>query len=245
MVVISNTAGGSGGISDPANNLIQGADFAPIYFGGATNEFSARPILVRAGDDIRGIDIPLERIPMVSITGSVVDSATRQPVRGTVTITPATPNVSFTSLTIINVTGGVLSVTPSRPATISPQGQFRTEPLPQGSYLITAIADVAGNRLAGQVLVDSRNLAADGVRIAVAPGFDVSGRIAFEGTAPMTNLKVGLRSTAGPTLDVAAVSPAADGAFALRSVPLASTWFSSRRWRMPMLNRSAWRALMF
>jgi len=219
MVIISNTAGGSGGISDPANNLIQGADLAPIYFGGATNEFSAKPILVRAGDDIRGVDIPVERIPMVSIIGTVLDSSTRQPVRATLTVTPFAPDVSFTSLTTINVIGGVLSVTPSRAATVSPQGQFRTEPLPQGSYLITAIADVSGQRLSGQAVADSRNLPSDGVRIDVAPGFDVSGQVGFEGVAAMPNLKVGLRSTASQPLDVAAVALQANGAFSLRNVP--------------------------
>jgi Carboxypeptidase regulatory-like domain len=218
MVVISNTAGGSGGISDPANSLINGADLAPIYFGGATNEFSAKPILVRAGDDIRGIDIPVERIPLVSINGTVLDSSTRQPVRATLTVTPLAPDVSFTSLTTINVIGGVLSVTPSRAATVSPQGQFRTEPLPQGSYLITAIADVSGQRLSGQAVADSRNLPSDGVRIDVAPGFDVSGQVTFEGVA-VPNLKVGLRSTASQPLDVAAVALQANGAFSLRNVP--------------------------
>jgi hypothetical protein len=216
ILLTSNTAGGSGGIPDPANALIQGANFAPIYLGGATSEFSAKPVTVRPGDDVRGMDIPFERIPMVSLTGSVIDGVTREPVRAALTVTPLAPNVSFTALTTINVTGGVLSVTPS--PSLFAQGQFRTGVLPHGSYLLTAIVDGPGGRLAGQAIADTRNVDPAGVRISVAPGFEVAGQVVFEGTPAIRDLKISLRSTASQPLDVAAVPVSADGSFVLRGV---------------------------
>jgi hypothetical protein len=219
VVVLAFTAGGSGGLPDPANTraMQTSTDFAPIYFGGATNEFSATPITVRPGNDLRGIDIPVDRIPMVSLRGLTLDSITREPVRAAVTVTPLAPNVSFTSLTTINVTGGVLSVIAARPINSSPQGQFQTVPLPHGSYLITATADSPAGRLAGQAIADTRNPDPAGTRVTLSPAFEISGRIAFEGT-PVPNLKVGLISTASQPLDAPAVAVAADGAFTLRGV---------------------------
>jgi protocatechuate 3,4-dioxygenase beta subunit len=217
MVVMSNNTGGSGGSADPANMLLAGADFAPIYYGGAANEFAATPITLHAGDDLRGMDIPLRRVPMTPLTGTILDSLTREPVRATVTVTPLAPNVSVTSLTTINVTGGVLSVTASRPTMST--GQFRTEPLPQGSYLITAIADLQGRRLAGQAIADSRNPDPSGVRITVAPAFEITGQIVFQGMTAAPNLKIGLMNITSQSLDVAAVPVASDGSFVLRGVP--------------------------
>jgi hypothetical protein len=217
VVVLAFTAGGSGGLPDPANtrNMQSVTEFAPIYFGGAASEFSATPITVRPGNDLRGIDIPVDRIPMVSLIGFTFDSIKREPIRAAVTVTPLAPNVSFTSLTTINVSGGVLSVTAARP--INTTGQFQTALLPHGTYLITATADSPAGRLAGQALADTRNPDPAGIRITLAPAFEISGRIAFDGT-PVPNLKVGLISTASQPLDAPAVAVAADGSFALRGV---------------------------
>jgi hypothetical protein len=219
IVVLAFTAGGSGGVPDPANmhNMSTVTEYAPIYFGGAASEFSATAITVRPGNDLRGIDIPVDRIPMVPLKGLTIDSITREPVRAAVTVTPLAPNVSFTSLTTINVSGGVLSVTAARPINSSPQGQFQTVPLPHGAYLITATADSPGGRLAGQAIADTRNPDPAGTRITLVPAFDVSGRLAFEGT-PVPNLKVGLISTASQPLDAPAVAVSADGSFTLRGV---------------------------
>jgi protocatechuate 3,4-dioxygenase beta subunit len=218
MIVMTIPSGGSGGFPDPANPLGYGAVYAPVYFGGSTSEFEATPITVRAGADIRGMDIPVERVPMVSLSGSVIDSNTREPVRAMLTITPLAANTWFTALTLINVTGGMLSVNPSRGAAVSANGQFRTEAVPHGSYLITAIADVGGRRLAGQAIADTRSTNPAGVPISVAPAFEVSGHIVFEGTAPVPGIKVGLMSTASQSLDIPAVAVSTDGSFVLRGV---------------------------
>jgi hypothetical protein len=164
------------------------------------------------------MDIPVERVPMVSLSGSVIDSNTREPVRAMLTITPLAANTWFTALTLINVTGGMLSVNPSRGAAVSANGQFRTEAVPHGSYLITAIADVGGRRLAGQAIADTRSTNPAGVPISVAPAFEVSGHIVFEGTAPVPGIKVGLMSTASQSLDIPAVAVSTDGSFVLRGV---------------------------
>jgi hypothetical protein len=217
MIVMSGNTGGSGGFPDPANPLSYSGTSAPIYFGGSASEFTATPITVRAGDNLRGMDIPVQRIPMVSLSGTVVDSATREPVRATLTVTPLASNVSFTALTTIVVTGGVLRVTSSSAAPAA-NGQFRTELLPQGSYLITAVSDVGGRRLAGQAIADTRNADPASVRILLSPGFEVAGHVVFEGTTPVPNLKVGFTSTASQPLDVPAVPVSADGTFVLKGV---------------------------
>ena len=107
---------------------------------------------------------------------------------------------------------------PSRGTSVAANGQFRTELVPQGSYLITATADVGGRRLAGQAIADTRSTNPAGVLISVEPAFEVAGQILFEGTAPVPAMKVGLTSTASPPLDIAAVAVSADGSFQLRGV---------------------------
>jgi protocatechuate 3,4-dioxygenase beta subunit len=219
VVVLAFTAGGSGGLADPANRTAMQTltEYAPIYFGGAASEFSATPITVSPGNDLRGVDIPVDRIPMVSLRGTVIDSVTGEPVRAMVTVTPLAPNVAFTSLTTITVTGGVLSVVPVRAISASPQGQFQTAALLHGSYLVTAVADSPGRRLVGQTIASTRSLDPAGMRIMLAPALEVSGRIAFEGAA-VPNLKVGLISTASQPLDAPPVAVAADGSFTLQGV---------------------------
>ncbi len=47
-------------------------EMAPVYFGGTTNEYSATPLHVRQGSDLKAIEIVAKRTPAVSVTGVVL-----------------------------------------------------------------------------------------------------------------------------------------------------------------------------
>ena len=217
-VVISTSAGLLGGIRDPATAMRSSGEYAPVYFGGA-DEFSATPIDVRAGSDVGGIDILVDRRPLSPMMG-VVNGPAGQPMAGaTVVITPLAANLGFTTINALSVLGGVLSVVPGMPARTDGNGRFNMTPKPPGSYLLTAIVDQQGRRLAGQMAVDIRGTDRPNVTIVVAPSPELQGRIMFDGPAgDPSRLTVRLTSTVTAIVDAPPATPSASGSFTIRNL---------------------------
>jgi len=229
-VVTSFSAGQSGAIMDPSTaNRTAGKDYAPVYFGGTTDQFTAAPIQLPAGSDLRGMDIVIERQPMAGLTASLVDATSGQPLQGRLVATPIGPNTAFTTLSTVNVTGGKI-VLANTTSTFGNNGIFQTPPLPRGNYLLTAFFDAQDRRLSGQASLDANgaNAANDAstanIRIALAPVPDVSGQVVIEGrpegaTDPdLARMRVGLRSTVSTALDVPQQALTATGTFTLGKI---------------------------
>jgi hypothetical protein len=226
-VVTSFSAGQSGAITDPSTaNRTAGKDYAPVYFGGTTDQFSAAPIHLPAGAELRGMDIAIDRIPMASITGTLVDAASGQLLNAVVIVTPIGANSAFTALGTVNVTGGKIVVNNTTPVFTS-NGTFQTPPLPRGRYLLSPFLEAQGRRLSGQAIVDmaDTNVAnTASIRIALSPVPDLSGQVLIEGRTESANdpdiarIRVGLRSTISTAMDVSPQPLSATGAFKLGNI---------------------------
>jgi protocatechuate 3,4-dioxygenase beta subunit len=222
-VVTSFSAGQSGGITDPATaSRTLGKDFAPVYYGGTTDQFSATPISLPAGTELRGMDIVISRTPMVTMAGKVIDATTGQATRATVNVTPIGPNIQFTTMSNVNVTGGRIVVDNGLTLFVNPAGDFSGPMLPQGKYILTAFLDAQGRRLSGQATVELGAANVTDTRIVISPVPDISGRVAIEngpGVAALdtARVQVGLNSTVATALDIKPQPVSVTGTFTLRN----------------------------
>jgi hypothetical protein len=95
-----------------------------------------------SGDDHRNPDLVVERVPMLTMTGTVVDVSTGMPARNArIIVTPYSPALQFTTASIVNVTGGKIVVDNTTMMGVGLTGDFRSATMPPGVYLLTAFAE--------------------------------------------------------------------------------------------------------
>jgi hypothetical protein len=178
--------------------------WVPTYFPGTANEDAASAIDLAAGGTVRGIDLILAPITPRRIRGTVVD-ALGQPLPNAQIFRSrnSPPSASFST------------------HMVDPKGTFDIRGVVPGPYTLLAIS---GDR-AGRLVLDIRESDLDDVRLPVAAGVSLSGRLSIEGRPPgaddsiMASLRVSLRPdplVPGMPIPVSSVSPG--GAFAFSQV---------------------------
>ena len=195
-------------------------EWAPVYFGGTTDEYAATPIYLRAGADLGGIDIIVSRLPVGRLTGTVVGLDGQPLAQASVIVTPQR-NQKFHAMSMINVSGGVMSISPAPPARSNQNGVFGIGSLAPGAYSLTAIlASPNGPRLSGYTSVAVQGTDVVNATITMGPMLEIDGRIAVEGTttSDLSALSVRAMSTVNTLADTPKVSPSAAGTFKLESV---------------------------
>ena len=231
-VVTSFSAGqGGAGLGDPATQPRRaGMNWSPVYFGGTPDPYAATPINLPPGNEIRNADIVVDRIPMVRLSGLVVDASGAPVSNARIMVTPAAPGVSFAASTTVNVFGGRINLADAPFINSGANGDFGRA-FPRGMYLLTAIAGNQGSRTSGQAVADLRGAAETNfIRIALAPSRELTGQIVVEGTtdrpADMSRIRVGLRSTVAAAMDIAPQSVSPSCAFVLRDIPAGDYLFN-------------------
>ena len=171
--------------------------WVPIYFPGTATEDSAAVIDLEAGASVRGIDVLLAPVRPRRIRGAVTD-AQGQPVSGVQIFRSRNSSTSNTFTTEM-----------VHPAA----GTFEIRGVIPGSYTLLAIS---GDR-AGKVAIDVGETDVEGVRIPLAAGAALAGRVSIEGQLPAGatgNLRVSLRpDPLIPGLPIPASAVGADGSF--------------------------------
>jgi len=119
----------SGAASMPQPPPAQTVGYAPVYFPGTADPFSATTITLRAGDERSGIDIPIMFVPTSKIEGIVVDADGRPIAQAQVNLVPGGRLVGQ-SLDLVMAT-----VTVSR---TGPDGKFTFSGVPPGQFLVVA-----------------------------------------------------------------------------------------------------------
>jgi len=159
-------------------------EWAPVYFGGTTDEYAATPIYLRAGTDLNGIDIIVNRLPVGRIIGTVFGPDGQPLPQASVIVTPQ-GNRKFHAMPFINVSGGVMSISPTPPVRSNQTGQFGMSSLAPGAYSLTAIlASPNGLRLSGYTSVAVQGTDVANATITMGPMFEIDGRIAVDGARP-------------------------------------------------------------
>jgi len=197
---VLNRAIGSGAADNEAH--------VPIYFPGTPDPERAAIIDVKAGSDVRNIDIQADPL----ITRRVRGRITGAPVNANGQ--PVVPQVGMLPLVTSLVTG-------IANAPVDPTGAFDIQRVIPGRYVLYAIARGSVGNLTGRALVDVNTEDVNGVLVNLGASIEVSGRVVIERQPPASGpdaalpaLSVVLRTDPViPGVPTGSSTPTADGTF--------------------------------
>jgi Carboxypeptidase regulatory-like domain len=192
--------------------------YATTYYPNSTDVTNAAPLVVRAGQDVAGIDIALTPVHTLSIDGRVLLSSSRDP-------------VASAEVTLVNADGS----SSERHATTDAKGSFALANIPPGDYVLVARVEPSVQKtkmLFGQnaIYIDEKNLTK--IDVLVGSGVDISGRIHLDDKSNPDSTKIDLSKIAAtlepegnslvtalmPEVNGAEVRP--DGSFTFVDVPV-------------------------
>jgi hypothetical protein len=189
--------------------------YIPVYFPAARDPHAASPIEVRSAATATGIDITVQRVRKHRIHGTVIDARTGAALRDFQTWRADDPP-SY-------IEDDALSFLSNAPVpAIGRQGEFEMRDVIPGKYFLIA----QSGDLGGRVAVEVRDADLENVVIPIVPGFNIAGHLTIEGRkepkdeAGLAKLEVRLRNDIPWSGALGAPpAPAAEGNFALKSVP--------------------------
>jgi protocatechuate 3,4-dioxygenase beta subunit len=159
-------------------------DYQQTYYPRTTNQAEAKPVEVRAGGEVEGIDIVLTRSTAkkgFAASGRVIETETGKPVPGVM--------IAYESKARSE---GAMPVG-MMPATTNSQGEFRLEGLKPGAYVASVLnfqAMMGGGSDLYAAPLDFEIGGSDlsGLEIKMSKGTAISGRVALEGAQDPTLL---------------------------------------------------------
>ena len=190
--------------------------YVPVYYPAANDRAHAIALVVRAGDELAGIDMNLVPVRTVHIRGRVINARTASP-------------SNEAEVTLLSDQGETI-FSPGRSFSA---GAFEFRGVPPGSYVVVAQQPSTPKEpktMWGCTSVEVKETDVEHVDVVVSPGADVTGHIRVEGKAADDLSKeigsmVGVLETQEaqslasltPDIDNASVKP--DGTFIFREVP--------------------------
>jgi protocatechuate 3,4-dioxygenase beta subunit len=158
---------------------------APTYYPGTSTAAEAWPIKIAPGQDVTGITVTMQNVPLAKVSGSVTTTA-GSPAAGVVVMAQA-------------IRSDAVSVTIWNQARTDETGQFTLANLPPGEYRIdvgtqarpetphTAPPEFASV----PVSIAGRDL--DGLDITLTRGYELRGRVVTEGDVPLSQIPAPLQ----------------------------------------------------
>jgi hypothetical protein len=143
-----------------------------VFHPGVTTLAAATRVRVRAGEERGGVDVPLQYVPLATVSGTVAVSSEAN-----------RPTISMAR------TDEVAGFDPPRNARPDAEGRFTISSVPPGQYKIlarSAMAGVQGTASTRQVAFADVTVEGEDVSVALAaqPGLTISGELVFKGEAP-------------------------------------------------------------
>jgi hypothetical protein len=197
--------------------------YVPIYYPAANDPSHSVALVLRAGEDLAGIDMNLAPVHTVHIRGRVINARTSVPSKEA-------------EVTLLSDQGETVFL-PGKTFSASGQANFDFQAVPPGSYVL--VAQQPSNpqepkTMWGRTSIEVKDTNLDHVEILVGPGVDVSGRIRIDGDAAIDHskdpgtilatimgnlapLEASSLASLTPDIDNASVKP--DGTFVFREVP--------------------------
>jgi Carboxypeptidase regulatory-like domain len=190
--------------------------YVPLYYPAANDRAHAIALVLRAGEELGGMDVNLVPVHTVSIRGQVVNARTSLPGKGA-------------EITLLSDQGETIFL----PGKNFAAGAFEFQGVPRGSYVVVAQQPSTPQEprtMWGWATAEVKDTDLDHIEVVVGPGVDVSGRIQMEGktaeelSKTVTGVVSRLDPQGGqalasltPDIDGASVKP--DGTFIFREVP--------------------------
>jgi protocatechuate 3,4-dioxygenase beta subunit len=146
------------------------------YYPNSLEPSGAAPVDVQVGEDLRGLNIQIQRARVYSIRGRVIDAATGTPATNTLLSIGPAPESPRGSATLLR------SVQLPR----MPDATFESRDLLPGTYLIQALPRAMtnvtqGSMVAGRMEVPITDSDVDGAVLMLSPVVEINGRITLEG----------------------------------------------------------------
>ena len=208
-------------VKPPASLKAKAADdkaYVPLYYPAAADQSRSVALVLRAGEDLAGIDFNLVPVHTVHIRGRVINARTSLPSKEA-------------SITLLSDQGETIFSLGSPSQNLSPkaQGSFDFSGVPPGSYVLVAQQPSTPQEqktIWGRMSIEVKDSSLEHVDVVVGTGVDVSGRIHADGDTPpdLSNLTGNLDplepsslANLTPDIDNATVKP--DGTFVFKEVP--------------------------
>jgi hypothetical protein len=141
--------------------------YAPVFYPGALSAADAVPIVVGAGEERSGVDLPLQLVRTARIEGVVAAPNGAGPL----------PDVLMVPSEPLMAGPPTLSFNRARP---DADGRFFFSGLAPGTYTVSARMPSGPFWASADVTVDGENVS--GVSLNLQPGLTISGRVVLEGT---------------------------------------------------------------
>jgi len=193
--------------------------YVPLYYPAANDQARSVALVLRAGEELAGIDMNFVPVHTVHIRGRVINARTSLPSKEA-------------EVTLLSDQGETI-FSPSQNLSGGAQAAFEFQGVPPGSYVL--VAQQPSNpqerkTMWGRTSLEVGDTNIERAEVVVSPGVDVSGRIRVEGktavdiSKDISNL-VGILepqeasslASLTPDIDNASVKP--DGTFIFREVP--------------------------
>jgi Carboxypeptidase regulatory-like domain len=203
------------GVSEVRSDGTVESDYLVTFYPSATTTDAATPLEARAGRELNGVEIHLARTPVLSISGTVAGIPDTALWAGlTMAWGPSASEIRSS-----RTQGWSASTRAALTDT------FRLSHLEPGFYRIYARSASGGQELQSQVMeVSLTDASVEDLRLTLAPGSDVTGKVEWTEPSPSPAAQAGQRTVrlqqlgglsygSSPTVEVAA-----DGAFAIKNV---------------------------
>jgi Carboxypeptidase regulatory-like domain len=195
--------------------------YVPIYYPAANDPSRSIAIVLRAGEDLAGIDMNLAPVPTVHIRGRVINARTSLPSKEA-------------EVTLLSDQGETI-FSPYQNFSAGGQANFEFQGVPPGFYVLVAQQPSTPHEpktMWGRTSLEVKETNLEHVEVVVGPGADVSGRIRVEGDTAidlskeinhhrmngiLESQEASSLASLTPDIDNATVTP--DGAFVFREVP--------------------------
>jgi carboxypeptidase family protein len=154
------------------NSTVESAGgYLPTYYSNVSEISRASAVDLRPGDEVPGVDFTLLRGQSYRVRGQIFNAAVEHPRVAGGTLVTLVPK-SLESPALVDLREGeVNSIT----------GEFEVDDVPPGSYTLFAVYQDEQGRFLGSARVDIVNTEVDSIRVVIARGAEVRGRVVSEG----------------------------------------------------------------
>lgn len=194
-------------------NFSQGRQsYAPVFFPGVTDAAAAQAIDVTPGSTRQGIDLRLQKVSVVKVSGKVSGlAAADQP-------TTERPERRGGAMVSLMPRTAVMAMGGQQSAGVNPNGDFEIPAVPSGSYLLrVSMMGPNQSRRTARMNLEVGDRDITGLSLALEPAAELKGQIRAEGAPALAGMMVFLEQP-GPAPAAAYGRPDTTGKLSFANV---------------------------